>query len=423
MMLTPEQERVYDAALRWAREAGAGEVLTIGGYAGTGKTTLVGALAAALASNGARIAFCAMTGRAASVLRNKLVEAGFDFHQGGHQCSTVHGLAFIPVEDKETGEVMGWRDKEEVPFDIIVLDEASMVTDKVFESLQRYGLPIIAVGDHGQLPPVMSSFSLMEAPELRLETIHRQAEGSPIIQLSKLIREGHDIEPWHADGEAVVWVDKMRWQEVLRETYGQRPWVRGPAPTGGSTPDAWSRSPDIRSLFHDSVVLCHTNKVRTKFNEESRKSYFEEAPGPDPVEGELVVCLKNILTEGVYNGFRGQLGAVDVREHHVIADAHFPSEGQVLRDARISRHQFGRPKTFARWDELHEFGLSPRHWDRVGHLFDFGYTMTVHKAQGSQWQKVVVCKEKKPFGMSRSGYARWLYTAVTRASERLVILG
>ena len=180
----------------------------MGGLAGTGKTFLTGRLASAL-ENRRRVAYVAYTARAASVLRRNLPESTdskpkapshvrrtaktdqfFSFRtDGSSYCGTLHQLLYRPVfNDRE--EVTGWAQRPTLDqeYDFVVVDEASMLADDALADLQRHRVPILAVGDHGQLPPVRGTSSLMAHPAVRLEQIHRQAEGSRIIRLAHHVR-------------------------------------------------------------------------------------------------------------------------------------------------------------------------------------------------------------------------------------------
>lgn len=399
MKLSPDQSAVYGVILDWAR-AGSIPLLTLGGYAGTGKTTLAAQFALQMQKQ-RRIGFCALSGRAASVLGGKLQQAGFDFGDR-HSCSTIHRLIYKPIVNESTGEVEQFVRKDKLECNLIVLDEASMVSQQVYDDLASYGVPILAIGDHGQLPPVDGNFSLMEAPQLRLEQIHRQAEGNPIIRLSADIRGGAPIQPWCADNQHIFWWPKADWRACLEKLYA------------GKTP----------KQRLDATVLCYTNRVRSRFNGAVRQMLgLQGVENPnDPVSGDLVICLRNIRDLPIFNGYRGIITEPALRKHHVDADVSFPAEG-LDTSLRMSRHQFGYEKTFRSFDELAHRGCHIRSWEGIGKLFDYGYVMTTHKAQGSQFDDVALCLEQRPQKVSEESYQRWLYTAVTRAAERLTVIG
>jgi exodeoxyribonuclease-5 len=189
--LSPDQYTCYCSILDWINSSKSKvvtkfqNILTVGGYAGTGKTTLIGKVRRDLGKT-YRIAFCAYTGKAASVLNKKLIDQNAVFE--GDYCGTIHRLIYIPVVDKDTNEIIKWEKKSILDYDLIICDEASMVGETIFLDLTSFKIPILAVGDHGQLPPIESSINLMQAPDIRLEKIHRTAENSPIIKLSLMAR-------------------------------------------------------------------------------------------------------------------------------------------------------------------------------------------------------------------------------------------
>src|SRR3990167_2755593 len=205
--LSPDQAQVFEAVMSWHKDPSARNYLTFGGLAGTGKTTVLSALCVALPaaeeaddedSNGYGVCVAAYTGKAAGVLRKKLAASGLLKRVA--YCGTLHGLVFVPVSDEKTGKVTGWVRRKRIPGDFIIVDEASMVGAEIWEALCAFDVPILAVGDHGQLPPVeRGAVNLMANPDLRLEKIHRQAEGSPIPRLPPPRRAGGSIPPLEGD--------------------------------------------------------------------------------------------------------------------------------------------------------------------------------------------------------------------------------
>ena len=189
--LSPDQNKTLKILVDFCESKNKKEdFITLGGFAGTGKTTLISELRKKINEIDPKIkvGFCAFTGKAVQVLKNKLVSSQTLLKKD--DISTIHGLIYRTIED-ERGAVLGWIRKEddEIDYDLIIVDEASMVDQKIWEDLRSFGIPIIAVGDHGQLPPISGSFNLMSQPQIKLENIHRQAEGNPIIQVSRLARE------------------------------------------------------------------------------------------------------------------------------------------------------------------------------------------------------------------------------------------
>lgn len=396
--LSPDQAKAHDAVIDWYGSRRR-DVLTLGGYAGCGKTTTAAAIARTLKKKDKhiRIGHSCFTGKSSLVLRGKLQAAGV-LDEDEDYCGTLHRLIYKPITKR--GRITGWRKKEdhEVPFDVFFLDEASMVDRKYLDDLSSYGKPIFAVGDHGQLPPINGSFNLMENPILRLEKIHRQAEGSPIIRMSMLAR------------------------------------LEGYIPVGNYGPGVFKTSnPGLIQKIKDptaGVVLCGTNRTRVKVNEQLRARIGRSGI---PVVGETVICLKNDHGNGVYNGMIGELGEltddgcplegardpIDGRllcvpncEYHYAGEVRFEKD-DVTWIGPILKSQFGEEKTMQEHPNLG--------WSRLGGLYDFGYCTTVHKAQGSERESVVLVEETG--WMDEETRRKWMYTGVTRAKTRLAIIG
>src|SRR5262245_35084606 len=145
--LSADQKTAWDAILKWISTRPY-QMLTFGGYAGTGKTTLLSLLGAVSPVN--YIAFAAYTGKASSVLARKLKAAGVVTSAdckipGKHYCGTIHSLLYAPFEDPRTGEILGWRKRTKFPdhIKLIVIDEASMVTDDMVDDLRGFERPIL----------------------------------------------------------------------------------------------------------------------------------------------------------------------------------------------------------------------------------------------------------------------------------------
>jgi exodeoxyribonuclease-5 len=167
--LSPDQSEALKHIGQWYRGKTA-PFLTLGGYAGTGKTTLIAYLRQALRQfdEEARVAFCAYTGKASRVLDMRLKDQKVP--RRGDSVSTIHSLIYNAESDK-SGTVTSWKLKDKLEYDLIIVDEASMVDETIWLDLLSFQIPILAVGDHGQLPPINSRFNLMGNPQIRLERI------------------------------------------------------------------------------------------------------------------------------------------------------------------------------------------------------------------------------------------------------------
>ena len=183
MNLSRDQKKALEAIMAW-RKKPKKQYITLGGYAGTGKTTLMAVLRKKIGQQATdkkkRVAFVSYTGKAARVLRGKLMAE--KAMEDNDSVGTIHSLIYSPITNDKK-EIVGWEKKEKVETDLIVVDEASMVDSSIWADLLSYNVPIVAAGDHGQLPPIRGSFNLMEKPDLLLEEIHRQAADNPIIKV------------------------------------------------------------------------------------------------------------------------------------------------------------------------------------------------------------------------------------------------
>lgn len=419
--LSPDQRRVYESMLDWVKTPGS-PLLTVGGYAGTGKSTLLGLFST---ETKLRVAYVCYTGRASSILGRKLQAGGTKitnractdddrkldghwshlFYSSGSSeasypfCGTIHRLLYRPFIDSVTEELMGWEKRDELDrnYDLIVIDEASMIDARVVSDIQSHDVRILAVGDHGQLPPVMSDGSLIERPMLRLEKIHRQAEGSPIIQLSRVLREEGRLDRSLADE------NHLRFRR-----------------TQDMTDPSLAAMLSLNKL--DAAVLCWRNATRVHVNRTVRGHLG--FTGKPPQAGEPLIALKNYPP--IYNGMRGLVTAEATSPFKsewwlMRAGVEFPDEGLPATEQELCRDQFHRARPFESVEELEKAGIKVYSMSGAGRLFDFGYAMTVHKSQGSQFKHAVVIADWRP-DYSNDNTRRLAYTAITRASEKLTVL-
>ncbi len=193
MQLSEDQKLAANTIITWYFSKNRTPYITLGGYAGTGKTTLISIIKAYInekSKDKLKVAFCSYTGRAAQNLKNRLTQN--KSLNSRDTISTIHGLIYDPIEDAG-GVIIGWAKKEGLDKDLIIVDEASMLDEQIWRDLLFYSIPIIAVGDHGQLPPIQGTFNLMQKPHLKLAQIHRQAKDNPIIEVSIHARETGEI--------------------------------------------------------------------------------------------------------------------------------------------------------------------------------------------------------------------------------------
>jgi exodeoxyribonuclease V len=373
-------------------------VTTVGGYAGTGKTTLLCELRNQINKISPRIkvAFLTYTGKASSVLNEKLTKGNYTF--AGDFIGTIHKLIYIPItkfdHHLQRQVIVEWRKRspEELFYDIFIIDEASMVGEEIWSDLTSYGTPIIAIGDHGQLPPVGSSFNLLQKPDFKLTQIHRQALDSPIIQLSILARQQGNIP-----------VNRFFSKEVFKLSW-RNPMCR----------KIW----DERITFdQDIIVLCAFNKTRCKLNNiiRDKLSYTHLKPYP----GEPIVCLKNNHQLKIMNGQIFKVSWVMPEDYKL--NRLTIEYGDEIYESLASSSCFGKDEydTFPYNKALTEFARE-RGFESIDY-FDYGYALSVHKSQGSEWNRVVVFEQRTKH-WDDEYYARWLYTAITRAKNKLFLI-
>lgn len=352
------------------------QIFYLTGYAGTGKTTVIGEFKRALTDvhkserkPNPRVLHAAFTGKAAHQMTRHGVPA-----------QTIHSLIY-KLED-DTGKELKWTLNDTSPLltaDLLVLDECSMVNDDMGRDLLSFNKPILVVGDPGQLPPVKGTgFFTNRPPNSRLTTVHRQALGNPIIELATRIRNGSPIGKQDLPQLKVY----PRWSE------------------------------HSMSLKDFDQIIVGKNATRTYMNRVMRKAYGYDEHSPDlPVEGDKVICTRNNKKEGLLNGMMGTVCCdPEIDGDRIIFDF-IDDTDKLHKDVEIHTICFTDPDAMKNLTGYERMEFNE---------FDFGYAITCHKAQGSQWDNVLVLDD----GMllwDRPNRVKWLYTAVTRAAESLVL--
>ena len=253
---------------------------------------------------------------------------------------------------------------------LVIVDEVSMVDERMAEDLLSFDTKILVLGDPAQLPPVRGQGWFIDAkPDYLLTEIHRQAQDNPILRLATDLRQGILPPP---DGKIVV------------------PW--------GSV------SPEEVMTFEEIIVGRNATRKAANARVRSLLGRTEDLP----VKGDRLVCLRNDHEQGLLNGAIWKAEEVYDSPAEPYFDAVLESDGEFLA-CNIHKHHF-----------LDKEGKPMVHWmRREAQEFDFGYALTCHKAQGSQWSSVLVFDESDMFGEDKF---RWLYTACTRPSERLMLV-
>lgn len=361
---SPQQNAALSKAGVWLRTRYQ-QSFYLAGYAGTGKSTLAMHLASYAKG---KVAYAAFTGKAARVMRSK----------GCVGASTIHSLIYDVFEDPASGEIkISLKHPNELSeYSLIVIDECSMVNEEMGKDLLSFGKPVLVLGDPAQLPPVKGGgYFTGSKPDFMLTEIHRQAAESPIVRLATEVREG-----------------KFRNQEI--DTPGLL---------------VCKRSNLNRShVTGADIVIVGRNDTRQKYNKRLR----ELAGISDlmPVKGEPLICLRNDRSRQVYNGDILTVARRRANKGSISLWLEDP-EGERARTQVCVKRQF-----FI--DDV-EASKIPFDQLRDTQQFTYGYAITCHKSQGSQWGNVCVFNESRVFSTDAE---RWLYTAVTRASEHLTLV-
>lgn len=365
MQWSPQQDEALSAVADWQKAAirrRGEQVFRLFGYAGTGKTTLARHIAEDIDGN---VIFAAFTGKAASVMRSK----------GCEDASTIHSLIYRSREQKAEEPTFVLNRASDVKHaKLVIIDECSMVDEELGNDLLSFGVPVLVLGDPAQLPPVKGGgFFTEHEPDVMLTEVHRQARDNPIVRMSMTIREGGMLERGVFGSSAVIGREEI----------------------------------DAAAIMAADQVLVGRNETRRKFNKRIRElhGYHDIYPAKE----EKLVCLRNNRQKGLLNG---ETFTVKLVGDHA---------GGLVK-LRVAPESGGGPSTkVSVLSEFFEGRGEEVPWQLRRHTdeFDYGYALTVHKAQGSQWDNVVLFDESFAFREHRQ---RWLYTAVTRAAKTLTVV-
>ena len=391
MELTKKQEEGLKIAVKRHRENK--KYTVIAGYAGTGKSTLVKFIIEALDVEKSKVCYATFTGKAAEVLRKK----------GNDNACTLHRLLYDHVPRPGGGFFR--KPKARLDYDIVVIDEVSMAPKQMMDLLFTHNVYVICLGDPFQIPPINTDEDnhLLDNPHIFLDEIMRQAAESEIIRLSMDIREGRPIQLYNGTNVRVI----------SRKDFTENILV-------------WA-----------DEVLVATNKAREQYNKQIRRILGR---GPMPEDGDKIVCLRNYwddLSEGGDALVNGTIGTLHLPEDHEIK---FPpyartsvdkvtalqadlitEDGDIFPMVDFDKNMILTGEPCLDWRDSYALGkLRAKIGDIVPRQCAYGYAITGHKAQGSEWNKVLVVEESFPF--SKEDHARWLYTCVTRAADKLVLV-
>lgn len=405
---SPVQEKALKDVDHWFKhESSEQQIFRLYGYAGSGKTTLARHFAQNIEG---LVKFAAFTGKAAHVMASK----------GCTGASTIHRLIYQPkvtsknhlkelekqLADLELQRAMPNTDvhidtinriREEIRKEqenagrmsfslnlasdlrfakLLIVDEVSMVNELMGKDLESFGIPILVLGDPEQLPPIYGSgYFTEQEPNVMLTEIHRQARDNPIIEMSRLVREGKPL-PLGNYGASRVVCEKL---------------------------------PDADILEHD-IILTGLRKTKKACDDKCRKLLSYDHPLP--MSGDRLMCVKNNHDLGLLNGqiWESRSEAVDTGGGAI--SLHIKELEGDLEMAISASEKLLRGQPLQRWE--HEDDIQE---------FEYAYAITVHKSQGSQWDSVLLFDQKDRFpNWSERDRRRWLYTGITRAAENVTVM-
>ena len=424
-MLNKQQEVASRKIEKWYDES-EDQIFTLAGHAGTGKTYLIKYLVEnVLPVDMGQVAYIAPTAKAASVLIKK-----------GLPATTIHRLIYINDDEYEINgrKVPHFIKKKEIPrFKLIIIDEVSMVSKEILKDIMSFGIKVLACGDPAQLPPVMAEDNgLLYHPDYTLTEIVRQESDNPIIQIATMARNE---------------------QYIPYGKYGNDVYVVRRAQLSKSTMDKLLKDAD--------QIICGTNANRRFLNSYIRELYGRKSQFPT-VDDKVICCQNNydfdLGNDHEYPLANGMIGYIKSFERvniesglskltfqpdfipDFVSDELISDDGIFLgKDFLYDRHQrvyklkddkYALVKSLSKIDGESDAVRRARIAEELQNRnkavkdfqisqFDFGYAISCHKSQGSEWDNVIVFDESDCF---KGLEYKWLYTAITRAKKKLIII-
>ena len=387
MKLNEQQAQAIEALRKWWYN-GNKQVFQISGAAGTGKTTLIRYLINEIKLEHDEVLFTAFVGKATLAMSRNGLNAK-TLHSAICYCKDEpvldeNGNVVTEYNRRVTKRVFTRRRKIDPRIRLIVVDEGSMVPAKMADWLLKFKVPIIVLGDLNQLPPVIGDSFFLKEPDVVLTQIMRQSSESPI--------------PYFA-------------QNVLQN--GTK--CLSPGLQIGNKINVLSKADITPELLKDyDVIICGTNKTRNNLNTYIRERIYGRTQDY-PVIGDKLICRENDWTfsvDDVYliNGLIGYVTDIDlesISDYTMKIDFKPEFMDNEFKNVTLDRIYMG---------------LSPndkRFYRSNYHKFEYGYAITCHLSQGSQYNRVLVFNES--FGTAEER-RKWLYTAVTRAIDKVTIL-
>lgn len=447
---TQTQEKAIEALAQFFSSPAQNEVFVLKGYAGTGKTTLIGALVKSLSSFGYKAVLLAPTGRAAKVMAAYADCAAY----------TIHKRIYYAHQERQ-GKLNFKLQKNKFKRTLFLVDEASMIADQeqqstLFENgsllhdLIHYvhsgeECKLLLVGDAAQLPPVHTALS----PALDVRVLSAEHGLVPAeIELNEVVRQDED-------SGILINATRIRQQLIMGETTYFKFLLAG-FPDIVRLQDGYEIQHAIEESFREvgseeMACIVRSNKRANGYNKQIRSQILGKEA--ELTKGDLLMVVKNNyhwLSPDSGPGFIANGDIVEVMQVRAIkelygfrfAEVHirmldYPDQEPfdtvfILDTLEMETHALSFEENTKLYQAVREdYAHLPQYKQymnvKKNPFFNalqvkYAYAFTCHKAQGGQWKRVLVEQPYMPDGLD-ANYFRWLYTAVTRATEKLFLVG
>ncbi len=449
--LTLKQDAFLQKIAQFVLSENQDELFVLKGYAGTGKTTLLSSLVNQLPFVHRKYVMLAPTGRAAKVISNYAKQPAY----------TIHKKIYYPKKDKNSGLAFTMQTNKHKNT-IFIVDESSMISDNItdatmythgslLDDLMYYvysgqNCKLIIVGDTAQLPPVgmdespalnedkLSLQYQMKVESIELTEVMRQEEDSGILYNATELRE-----QLHQEFYDFFEFDVKPFKDIVRLTDGYE--------TMDAIHEAYSRKGSEETIF-----IVRSNKRANQYNQQIRMRILDIESEISP--GDYVMVVKNNYfwlkdsktTDFIANG--DVMEILQIYKYHELYGFRFasvrvrmidypdliPFDTIVLLDTLTSE---SASLTYEQSNKLYQEILldyqdeitAYRRMQKVKNneyfnalQIKFAYAVTCHKSQGGQWDTVFIEQPYLPNGIDKD-YMRWLYTALTRAKEKVYLIG
>lgn len=350
------------------------------GAAGTGKTTVITEFIREIGLTEVEYITAAFIGKAVLVLLRK-----------GLNASTIHSLIyhtfFEPIPSTNSCDPprlklrFGLKERLSDLLKLIIIDEATMVNDKMKNEILSFGIPVVFIGDMNQLPPIFGVSSVMLKPDFILTELMRQSEDDPIVMFSQDILHDRPLIPGiYGDSKIVDYY------------------------------------PFDESLITDfDMIICGKNKTRDMFNTNIRRDILNRK-SIDPIIGDKIICRQNnwdyslgdiFLTNGLI-GYITSLSTSSLYKGYLTIDFRPDFMEESFENLELD-YKFIRLS----YEEKNDYGMSRFN------KFEYGYCITGHLSQGSEYDDVLFINEKF---WNKELTKKLAYTAITRARKSITIV-